>query len=155
MSNVTTATKQLSVGEMAQRSGVPVSTLHFYEAKGLIRPTRSAGNQRVYARGMLRRVALIKVAQRLGIPLAEIGAALADIPHDRSPTAAEWAAVSGVWAVSLQQRIEGLTRLRDSLQSCIGCGCLSMTECPLRNTDDHLGRQRAGAVLLEPAPFGP
>lgn len=154
MSNAAKPTKQLSVGEMARRSGVPVSTLHFYEAKGLIRPTRSAGNQRVYARGMLRRVALIKVAQRLGIPLGEIGAALAGISHDRAPTAAEWAAVSGVWALALQQRIDGLLRLRDSLQSCIGCGCLSLAECPLRNTDDYLGRQRAGAVLLEPVPPG-
>lgn len=154
MSNAATPAKQLSVGEMARRSGVPVSTLHFYESKGLIRPLRSASNQRVYARGMLRRVALIKVAQRLGIPLAEIGEALAGIPHDRAPTAAEWAAFSADWALALQQRIDGLVRLKNSLQSCIGCGCLSLTECPLRNTDDRLGRQRTGAVLLDQAQEG-
>jgi MerR family redox-sensitive transcriptional activator SoxR len=151
MSEEFTPTQQMSVGQMSQRSGVPVSTLHFYEAKGLLKPTRTQGNQRLYSRGMLRRIAIIKVAQRLGVPLAEIGEALALIPHDRKPTAAEWADVSAGWAEALQQRIDALVRLKNNLESCIGCGCLSLDECPLRNPEDNLGKEQSGAVLLNQA----
>ena len=149
MAKEITPAQQMSVGEMARRSGVPVSTLHFYESKGLLIPARSDGNQRVYGRGMLRRIAIIKVAQRVGIPLAEVGAALAAIPQHRSPTAAEWEQVSASWAAMLQQRIDTLVRLKDDLQSCIGCGCLSLADCPLRNAGDHLGEGQSGPVLLE------
>ncbi|MDB5821735.1 MAG: soxR [Herminiimonas sp.] len=148
MSEEVTSLQQLSVGQMSRRSGVPVSTLHFYESKGLLKPTRTQGNQRLYSRGMLRRIAIIKVAQRVGIPLAEIGQALAAIPHDRKPTALEWAQVSASWAEALQQRIDMLLRLKNKLESCIGCGCLSLSECPLRNPEDNLGIKQSGAVLL-------
>lgn len=141
--------RQLSVGQVAERSGVAVSALHFYEAKGLIHSQRNAGNQRRYPRAVLRRVALIKVAQRLGIPLADIGAALATLPRDHTPTAADWQRLSARWQRDLDARIAQLGRLRDQLTGCIGCGCLSMHECPLRNPGDRLGEQGAGARLLE------
>jgi MerR family redox-sensitive transcriptional activator SoxR len=141
--------RPLSVGQVAERSGVAVSTLHFYETKGLIHSQRNAGNQRRYRRDVLRRVAIIKVAQRLGIPLADIGAALATLPCDHMPTAADWQQLSAQWQRDLNARFEQLTRLRDQLTGCIGCGCLSMQDCPLRNPRDELGEQGAGARLLE------
>ena len=143
------AAREFSVGELARRSGVAVSTIHFYEAKGLITAWRSAGNQRRYPRGVLRRVAVIKVAQRTGIPLAAIQAALAALPQDRAPTADDWRALSASWRAVLDARIRSLTQLRDQLDSCIGCGCLSLTECPLRNPGDALGDQGAGPRLLQ------
>ncbi|MDB5945937.1 MAG: putative transcriptional regulator, MerR family [Ramlibacter sp.] len=149
MSEEIASTQQLSVGQMSRRSGVPVSTLHFYESKGLLKPLRTEGNQRLYSRGMLRRIAIIKVAQRVGIPLAEIGQALAAIPHETKPTGADWAQVSAGWAEVLQLRIDTLSRLKNSLESCIGCGCLSLGECPLRNPEDDLGKKHSGAVFLE------
>lgn len=136
--------KQLTVGEVATRSGVAVTALHFYESKGLIKSQRNAGNQRRYPREVLRRVALIKVAQRLGIPLAEIGEALKILPNDRAPTAADWKILSEQWRRELDERINQLTLLRDRLDGCIGCGCLSMQACPLRNQGDMLGKQGPG-----------
>jgi MerR family redox-sensitive transcriptional activator SoxR len=130
---------------------VAVSTIHFYEAKGLIRGWRSGGNQRRYPRGMLRRVAIIKVAQRAGVPLAEIAAALANLPQDGPPSRDDWARLSAGWKANLDRRIERLTRLRDQLSGCIGCGCLSLAECPLRNPEDTLGHEGAGPRLLDPA----
>jgi MerR family transcriptional regulator, redox-sensitive transcriptional activator SoxR len=141
---------ELSVGELAQRSGVAVSALHFYESKGLIRSRRTAGNQRRYPRETLRLVALIKVAQRTGVPLAEIQQALATLPDGRSPTPADWKRLSAQWRADLTARIERLTRLRDQLTDCIGCGCLSMRACPLRNPWDELGAQGPGPRLLDP-----
>nr|WP_256833696.1 redox-sensitive transcriptional activator SoxR [Pseudomonas oleovorans] len=141
--------RPLTVGQVAERSGVAVSTLHFYETKGLIHSQRNAGNQRRYRRDVLRRVALIKVAQRLGIPLADIGVALSTLPCDHMPTAADWQQLSAQWQRDLDARIEQMTRLRDQLTGCIGCGCLSMQDCPLRNPSDELGAQGAGARLLE------
>jgi MerR family redox-sensitive transcriptional activator SoxR len=141
--------RPLTVGQVAERSGVSVSTLHFYEAKGLIHSQRNAGNQRRYPRQILRRVALIKVAQRLGIPLADIGAILATLPHDHTPTAADWQRFSQHWKQELDARIERLSKLRDQLTGCIGCGCLSMDDCPLRNPGDRLGNQGSGPRLLE------
>jgi MerR family redox-sensitive transcriptional activator SoxR len=140
--------RRLSVGEVAQRSGVAVSALHFYEAKGLIKSVRSAGQQRRYGRDVLRRVAVIKVAQRIGIPLASIAAALASLPEGRTPTAADWAQLSSVWRKELDERIAQLTRLRDQLDSCIGCGCLSIEACRLRNPLDELSDQGSGPQLL-------
>lgn len=142
----------LSVGEVAKRSGVAVSTLHFYETKGLIRSLRTEGNQRRYPRGVLRRVAVIKVAQRTGIPLASIQAALAQLPQGRAPTAEDWADLSRAWRAELDERIRRLSQLRDQMDDCIGCGCLSLKTCPLRNPQDALGEQGSGPRLLEADP---
>ena len=142
--------RELSVGEVAARSGVAVSTLHFYEAKGLIRGRRNSGNHRRYPRDVLRRVAVIKVAQRAGVPLKEIAAALAALPDGRAPTAQDWQRLSRRWKAQLDDRIARLTRLRDRLTDCIGCGCLSIRDCPLRNPHDSLGAQGSGPRLLDP-----
>jgi MerR family redox-sensitive transcriptional activator SoxR len=141
--------QELSVGEVAKRSGVAVSTLHFYEAKGLIRSARSRGNQRRYARGVLRRIAIIKVAQKAGIPLATISQALAALPQNVAPTRADWRKLSTRWRIELDHRIRTLTQLRDRLDGCIGCGCLSITLCPLRNPADKLAKKGAGPRLLD------
>lgn len=138
----------LSVGEVARRSGVSVSTLHFYEVKGLIGALRTGGNQRRYSRDILRRIAIIRVAQRLGVSLAEIAALLRPIPPGRQPSAADVRAMAANWKAALQARIDGLTELRDHLEGCIGCGCLSLEDCPLRNPDDALAAKGAGPVLL-------
>ena len=143
---------QLSVGEVAERSGVAVSTLHFYEAQGLIHSWRNRGNQRRYPREILRRVAVIKVAQRTGIPLAEIREALAMLPDNRNPTAEDWTNLSTRWRAGLDDRIARLTRLRDQMDGCIGCGCLSLGVCPLRNPWDELSRQGPGPRILDPGP---
>ena len=142
--------RDLSVGELARRSGVAVSALHFYEAKGLIASSRNAGNQRRYPRETLRRVAVIKVAQRVGIPLAEIAAALSELPQGRNPTAADWAGLSARWREDLDQRIAKLQMLRDQLDGCIGCGCLSLEACPLRNPGDQLAAEGPGAHWQAP-----
>ncbi|HEY5341818.1 MAG TPA: redox-sensitive transcriptional activator SoxR [Candidatus Aquilonibacter sp.] len=140
----------LSIGETAERSGVAISALHFYEAKGLIASVRSAGNQRRFARAELRRIAVIKVAQRAGIPLAQIGEALAQLPKGRRISAADWARMSQRWRSDLDERIARLVALRDQLGDCIGCGCLSLTTCPMRNPADTLARRGPGPHLLEP-----
>jgi MerR family redox-sensitive transcriptional activator SoxR len=142
--------KELGVGEIAARSGIAVSALHFYETKGLIKSRRNPGNQRRYPRETLRLVAVIKVAQRIGMPLATIGRALATLPNGRAPTAADWRRLSAVWKRDLEERIDRLTRLRDSLSGCIGCGCLSMKACPLRNPGDKLREEGCGPRLLDP-----
>jgi MerR family redox-sensitive transcriptional activator SoxR len=129
----------LSVGEVAKRSGLAVSTLHFYERKGLIRSLRNAGNQRRYARDVLRRLAVIRVAQRVGVPLASVRLAFASLPDERTPTRAEWAKMSAVWRNELDARIRDLQHLRDQLVDCIGCGCLSLRRCRLSNPGDALG----------------
>lgn len=149
-------TRLLTVGEVAQRSGVSVSTIHFYESKGLISSTRNAGNQRRFASITLRRIAIIKAAQRTGIPLEEIKQALGDYAPDAKLTTAQWAVLSSRWRESLTERITRLTRLRDELDSCIGCGCLSLSDCPLRNPLDELGAEGPGARILErPEKSGP
>ena len=140
--------KELTVGEIARRSGVAVSALHFYESKGLIHSFRNPGNQRRYPREVLRRVAIIKVAQRLGIPLAGIREALAALPESRTPTAADWKRLSARWKADLNDRIARLSQLRDQLDGCIGCGCLSLKVCPLRNPGDRLAGEGAGPRLL-------
>jgi MerR family redox-sensitive transcriptional activator SoxR len=138
----------LTVGEVARRSGLPVSTLHFYEAEGLIQSWRSAGNQRRYARDVLRRVAVIRVAQRAGIPLATVREALGALPLSRTPTVEDWARLSTSWREELDARIRRLSELRDQLSDCIGCGCLSIERCGLRNWGDALGEEGPGARLL-------
>lgn len=140
----------LSVGQVAARSGVAVSTLHFYEAEGLIRSWRNQGNQRRYGREVLRRIAVIRVAQRAGISLAAIRDALKTLPEERTPTAEDWRKLSQAWRADLDRRIIRLVGLRDQLDGCIGCGCLSLGVCPLRNPWDELGRQGPGPQLLDP-----
>ena len=137
------------MGQVASRCGVAVSTLHFYESKGLIHSMRTSGNQRRYHRAVLRRVSVIKVAQRLGIPLKAIADALEVLPQERLPTASDWRALSEHWRVDLDERITQMMQLRDQLGECIGCGCLSMGKCPLRNPNDTLGQSGSGAMLLE------
>jgi MerR family redox-sensitive transcriptional activator SoxR len=141
--------RELSVGEVARRSGVAVSTLHFYEARGLIHGWRTPGNQRRYSRDVLRRIAVIRVAQRAGIALNIIEEALAVVPRDQPVTAAEWRRLTSTWRAMLNERIRALTQLRDHLEDCIGCGCLSLERCPLRNPDDVAARRGNGPVLLQ------
>jgi MerR family redox-sensitive transcriptional activator SoxR len=142
--------RELTVGEVAARSGVAVSTLHFYESKGLIKSWRNEGNQRRYSRDVLRLVAVIKVAQRTGIPLLAIRKALATLPEGRTPGAEDWSKLSANWRAELNGRIDRLTRLRDQLDGCIGCGCLSLGVCPLRNPWDRLAEEGPGPRLLDP-----
>lgn len=138
----------LSVGEVAKRSGVAISALHFYENKGLISSTRNSSNQRMYARSVLRLISVIKVAQSLGLTLQEIQDALKVLPRGRAPSVGEWRKLSRAWKEQLNNRIKKMRRLRDSLESCIGCGCLSMQSCPLRNFEDRLGKKGTGPQLL-------
>jgi MerR family redox-sensitive transcriptional activator SoxR len=141
--------RPLSVGQVAARSGVAVSTVHFYEAKGLVKSRRSAGNQRRYSRDVLRRVAIIKVAQRLGLPLSMIKRAIDSLPGGRTPTAKDWKQLSGEWRKDLNRRIALLRKLCGQLDSCIGCGCLSLKVCHLRNPGDTVSDQGSGPLLME------
>ncbi len=134
----------LSVGEMARRAGVAVSTLHYYEAEGLIESWRTPANHRRFDRRQLRRVAVIKVAQTLGLPLAEIRAMLDTLPRGGAVRKADWARASAHWRDGIDARIELLQRLRSQLDHCMGCGCLSLENCPLYNADDRLGRHGSG-----------
>lgn len=139
---------ELSVGELAARSGVAVSALHFFERQGLISSRRTAGNQRRYRRDMLRRVAFIRIAQRVGIPLKEVGAILALLPDSRTPTREDWARVSECWQAELDRRMRHLEQLRNDFTGCVGCGCMSIDRCPLINPNDELGRQGPGPRRL-------
>lgn len=143
-------TELLTIGEVAQRSGVAISTLHFYEAKGLIHSVRTSGNQRRYERPELRRIAIIRVAQRAGISLREIAQTLSGLPSRGRISAKDWAALSKRWRNDLNERIERLTALRDQLGDCIGCGCLSLTTCPLRNPMDVAGEDGPGPRYIDP-----
>jgi MerR family redox-sensitive transcriptional activator SoxR len=138
----------LSIGFVAKRCGVKVSTLHFYETKGLINSWRNQGNQRRYHPDVLRRVSVIKAAQAMGISLAEIKQAFAKLPEQRTPNKTDWQALSQQWHQGLNQRIKQLENLRDSLTGCIGCGCLSMKSCPLYNPEDTLASEGQGPVIL-------
>lgn len=137
--------QELSVGEVARRSGVAVSALHFYERKGLIHSLRNAGNQRRYGRDVLRRLAVIRVAQRVGMPLEAVATAFSTLPDGRTPTKADWARMSARWKAELDERIALLQGLRGQLTDCIGCGCLSLKRCWLANPGDVLGEQGDGA----------
>ena len=140
--------KYFSIGQISARSGVPISTLHFYERKGLIVAERNAANHRVYRRELLRRVAIIKVAQRAGISLAEIAKALSHLPVDSAPGTADWEQLADHWRNDLARRLDALTALRDERALCIGCGCLSVDRCALANPDDRLGLEGPGARYL-------
>jgi MerR family redox-sensitive transcriptional activator SoxR len=141
--------EELTIGQVAKRAGVAVSALHFYERKGLITSSRSEGGQRRYAREVLRRISIIKAAQRVGVPLAEIAEALSRLPNGRVVTAEEWRHLADLWRERLDDRIDVLLKLRDQLDQCVGCGCLSLMECPLRNPNDMAAELGPGARLFD------
>ena len=140
--------RDLSVGEVARRAGVAVSALHFYESKGLIRSWRTSGNQRRYARDVLRRLGFIRVSQRVGVSLEDIRKALESLPNGRTPTEQDWARLADGWREDLDTRIAYLERLRDNLTQCIGCGCLSIQACRLQNPGDRLAQEGPGPRRL-------
>ena len=132
------------ISEVARRSGVAASALRFYEERGLIASERAGGGQRRYPRSVLRRIAFIVFAQRVGLTLEEIGAELARLPAERIPTRGDWSRLSGAWTKRIDARIAELQRLRDGLTACIGCGCLSIDRCRLANPSDRAGRKGPG-----------
>lgn len=146
----------LTIGEIARRAGVASSTLRFYESIGLIWSERSAGNQRRYRREMLRRIAFVRITQQLGVELADIQRALSSLPGRRTPTKQDWRRLSTAWRSRLDERVALLTRMRDNLASCIGCGCLSLRSCPVYNPGDAVSVRGPGARYLlgdKPAEF--
>ncbi len=138
----------LTIGETAERANVATSALRFYEREGLISSVRTPGGQRRYHREVLRRVAFVRAAQRVGLSLEEIRAALATLPEGRTPTGADWKRLSRSWRPLLNRRIAELERVRDGLGSCIGCGCLSLRVCHLLNPDDRAGAEGPGPRWL-------
>jgi MerR family transcriptional regulator, redox-sensitive transcriptional activator SoxR len=141
----------LSIGEVARRAGLAASTLRFYDSEGLVRAQRTAAGRRCYPRSALRRLAFVRAAQNVGLSLEEIKAALATLPDERTPTAADWARLSRSWRSRLDEQIAGLTALRDGLASCIGCGCLSLRRCALSNPGDQAATAGPGARYLPAA----
>jgi len=142
------STRELSVGEVARRSGIAISALHFYERKGLIHSQRTAGNQRRFQSDVLRRLAVIQAAQRVGMPLQAVARRLGELPAGRAPSKAEWARMSARWRKELDAHIQVLQFMRDQLTDCIGCGCLSLKRCGLLNPQDVLGEQGEGPQLV-------
>jgi MerR family redox-sensitive transcriptional activator SoxR len=140
--------ERLTIGELASRSGVATSALRFYETKGLIASDRTDGNQRRYVRSVLRRVALIKAAQEVGLTLGEIAEALDTLPHDSTPTRRDWERLSTGWRARLDQQIRELQALRDELTDCIGCGCLSLQSCAIFNPADAVATHGSGPRYL-------
>jgi MerR family redox-sensitive transcriptional activator SoxR len=140
---------ELTIGELAERSGVAASAIRFYEDRGLVESRRTTGNQRRYPRVTLRRLGFIRTAQRVGLTLDEIEEALAMLPSGRTPTKADWSRLSRSWRPRLEEQIHRLERLRDTLDSCIGCGCLSLQRCKLSNPDDVVAARGPGPVFLE------
>lgn len=141
----------LTVGEVLARTGVAASALRFYEGKGLISAERTSGNQRLYRRHMLRRISLILVAKRLGIPLASVAEIFATLPPGSAPRQEDWQRVAQAWKGELESRRRYIVTLEHQLVSCIGCGCLSMRSCELLNPGDGLGRRGPGPVRLDEA----
>lgn len=135
--------------QLAHRSGVSISALHFYERHQLIHSQRTSGNQRRYPRDTLRRLAVIRAAQQFGVPLASIREAFATLPEGRTPTAADWTQLSAQWQATLDIRIATLLRLRDHLGGCIQCGCLSLEHCQLFNPGDAAGHTQPGTNALQ------
>lgn len=140
--------KDLTIGQLSERTGVPLSALRFYESRKLIHSVRTSGNQRRYPRDAIRRVTFIRFAQRLGVSLAMIGEALALLPEGRTPTRGDWARLSVSWRAELDERITHLERLRDHLSDCIGCGCLSISKCRLGNVRDEMSQRGPGPHRL-------
>jgi MerR family redox-sensitive transcriptional activator SoxR len=143
--------QMLPIGEVARRSGVAASALRYYDSRGLLGATRTAGGHRLFHRSVLRRLAFIRAAQNVGLSLEEITAALATLPSGRTPTKADWARLSRAWRARLDEQIAGLVALRDGLTSCIGCGCLSLRRCALSNPDDVVAAAGPGARFLPAA----
>ena len=141
---------QLTIGQLAERAGVATSAIRFYESRGLIHGVRTTGNQRRFEQATLRRIAFIRTAQRVGLSLDEVAEALSTLPEHRTPTKADWSRLSRAWRPRLDEQIERLERLRDKLDGCIGCGCLSLQKCRLRNPDDEVADRGPGAVFLDP-----
>ena len=146
--------KTMTIGELAARSGVATSAIRFYESRNLIHAERTTGNQRRYPQHTLRRVGFIKAAQRVGLSLEEIGEALALLPDNRTPTKADWTRLSRTWRSRLDEQIRRIELLRDRLDGCIGCGCLSLKKCALNNPGDWMAQLGPGPVSLEPGPRG-
>jgi MerR family redox-sensitive transcriptional activator SoxR len=142
---------ELSVGEVAARAGLAPSAVRWYESQGLISSSRTAGGARRYPRSVLRRLAFVRAAQNVGLSLAEVRAALGTLPEGRTPTARDWSRLSAGWRSRLDEQIAALTQLRDGLDSCIGCGCLSLDRCALSNPGDLAAREGPGARWLPPA----
>jgi MerR family transcriptional regulator, redox-sensitive transcriptional activator SoxR len=140
----------LTIGEVAHRSGFPQSALRFYEREGLLRTTRTSGGQRRYERSVLRRLAFIRAARTIGVGLDEVRDALDQLPDGRTPTKADWRRLSKAWRARLDEQIQSLVALRDGLESCIGCGCLSLGICRLYNPEDRVAEHGPGARLLPP-----
>ena len=138
----------LTIGDVAHRSGFPPSALRYYEREGLLRTTRTSGGQRRYERSVLRRLAFIRAARRVGVGLDEVREGLDRLPDGRTPTKADWARLSRAWRGRLDEQIQALVALRDGLDSCIGCGCLSLKRCRLYNPDDRVAERGTGAQLL-------
>jgi MerR family redox-sensitive transcriptional activator SoxR len=147
------ASDLLPIGRLAERTGLSVSAIRFYEARGLVSALRNQGGHRRFLRSDIRRLSFIRIAQQLGFTIEEIGAQLAQLPQGRTPTQADWARMSRGFRRVLDARIEGLVRMRDRLDGCIGCGCLSLRKCALHNPDDRLRHRGAGPrLLLDDAP---
>ena len=142
----------LTIGQMAKRCGVSPSALRFYESRGLIQSIRGKGNQRRYARAMLRKVSIIRIAQTLGLSLVEIAEAFESLPRQRTPTKKDWQKLSREWQDQLEQRIAGLQSIRDQLSACIGCGCLSLKQCSLYNPNDYRAGEGPGPRVLMDKP---
>ncbi len=142
-------TDLLAIGDLAARTGLAVSAIRFYEARGLVGPLRNAGGQRRFLRSDIRRLSFIRIAQQLGFTIEEIRALLAALPEGRTPTQKDWAKISRVFRRRLDERIAAMTHMREKLDECIGCGCLSLRRCALYNPEDRLGRQGAGPQLLK------
>jgi MerR family redox-sensitive transcriptional activator SoxR len=140
----------ITIGELSRRSGVATSAIRYYESRGLISSRRTSGNQRRYQRATLRRVAFIRTAQLVGLTLDEIAEALATLPDERTPTKADWSRLSREWRPRIDHQIRRLELLRDRLDGCIGCGCLSLRTCALHNPGDIRATEGTGAVRLEP-----
>lgn len=138
----------LTIGQLAERSGLATSALRYYESLGLIHSTRTTGNQRRYPRSALRRIAFVRAAQQVGLSLDEAGTALARLPEDRAPTQREWNTVAGAWQHRIDRQIAELQLMKAKLTGCIGCGCLSLTRCALYNADDRAARTGPGARYL-------
>jgi MerR family redox-sensitive transcriptional activator SoxR len=140
----------LTIGQLAERAGVTTSAIRFYESRGLVSSARTTGNQRRYEQSTLRRIAFIRTAQRVGLSLDEIAEALDTLPDGRALTKADWHRLSTAWRPRLDEQIERIERLRDRLDSCIGCGCLSLRTCALSNPGDEAAARGPGAAFLEP-----
>ncbi len=142
------STQRISIGQVAERTGLSVSAIRFYESQGLVKPVRNNGGQRRYLRSDIRRLSFVQIAQQLGISLEQIRTHLAGLPAERTPTQRDWARISKQFRRELQNRIDVMTRMRDRLDGCIGCGCLSLDKCALYNPEDRLRRYGAGPQYL-------